>query len=249
MTRLAIAASIVAIALLGAGCTSKPAPPKQVAAATPFAPNPNATPDVSRRAVPAELRSPAGIGAPIPVPSPAPQRPRRSGTTGPCADPEIVLSTIIEERPQATAWTFLVTANCALSRMELNIRLATAGAWDAQCFTVEYMRRQRTTPPDEWTDMACSQVGYPPNNDLIEGWWFEGAFVPEGASESSVTILHRLPPGAPPGLPAPVGLLLTWNWDGGRVTKMAWDALPLIGRSVEPKGETITRGLPLPPGP
>jgi hypothetical protein len=29
---------------------------------------------------------------------------------------------------------------------------------------------------------------------------------------------------------------------------MRWDALPIIGRSVEPRGETITRGLPLPGG-
>jgi len=253
MTRVALV--LLACALLLAGCTTA-SPPKQIAAATPFAPNPNATPEANPRLIPVELRSPTPArtraatppGTPPPAPPAAPPQssvPRRTATTGPCPDPELVLSTIIRDRGEGTAWTFLITAQCALSRLELNVRLATVGGWDPRCFEQEAMARERLI--NEWSDMACSQIGYPPQNDLIEGWWFEPTRLPAGISETRVTVTYRRTPYTPPGLPAPKGLLFTWSWDGGEVNSLVWDALPLLGRSEEPPyGQTITRRLPLP---
>jgi hypothetical protein len=244
--RIALLAGALALLLACAGCT-KAAAPQQVAAAAAFTPNANATPEAGRRLIPAELRSPTPGPRPTARPTAFPTlaAPRRTATTGPCPAPEIVLSTIMDSRPGGTAWTFLITADCALSRLELNIRLATTGGADPRCFEQEAMARERLI--NEWSDMACSQVGYRLNNDLIEGWWFEPSRLPAAASESRVTIVYRTTPQSPPGLPAPVGLLFTWSWDGGEPTSTRWDALPLLGRSVEPpNGQTITRLLPLP---
>jgi hypothetical protein len=249
MTRVALA--LLACALLLAGCT-RASLPKQIAAATPFAPNPNATTEANPRLIPRELRSPTPAPLRTPVvatseaPLPAAAATPRTRTTGPCPDPELVLSTILRERTGGTAWTFLITAECALSRLELHIKLATSEGSDPRCFEQEAMLREYDRP-NEWSDMACSQIGYPPQNDLIEGWWFEPVRLLPGESESRVTIVYRTTPHTPPGLPTPFGLLFTWSWDGGEVNSMRWDALPLLGRSEEPPhGQTITRSLPLP---
>jgi hypothetical protein len=196
--------------------------------ATPFVPQPT----VEGSRVTARL-------APV-----APSTPPRAAPAGACPDPQLVLSTIVAKGVGNVSWTFLVTGDCPLSRLDLNVRLATDRTTDAQCFTADTLRRV-TGSDVEWSDLACEQIGYPPNNDLIEGWWFEPSRIPQAARETRLTIVRRSAPAGPPGLPEPAGLLFTWSWDGGPPTTETWDALPILGRSSAPDGDTITRALPL----
>ncbi len=241
MTRTALL--FVPLVLVLGACTKAPAPPPQIAAPAAFAPNPSATPDLNRRAALPELRGsgprPSGAtGASGFVRSPAP------GEV--CADPRLVLSTITGAGVGSVTWTFIVTADCDLAPLSLNIRLSTDRPTDAQCFDQDTSKRQPASGR-EWSDLGCSQIGYPPNNDLIEGWSFESSRVAAGTRQSRLTVVHRTAPNAPPALPEPAGLLFTWAWAGGTPTSRTWDALPILGRSSAASGDTITRLLPLAP--
>ena len=241
-----VAASVAALAVAGV-LRPREAPRVQVAA-TPFAQNVEATPDTSRRAIPEELRARTAPPprAATPGGTPVVSAPRRTATTGRCPDPALTLSTILEEGVGSTSWTFLVTGECALSKLALDIRIATDRGSDARCFETPFMRRVPTAD-FEWSDLACGQIGFPPNTALIDGWSLAGGRIPDGVSETRLTIVYRNSPSTPPGLPEPRGLLFTWSWDGGPSTAVPWDVLPILGRFVRAGGDTIARALPLPP--